>query len=131
MRTAGRRPQRVAEAIRQIVAPFLQTQVRDPRIVALVTVTAVRVTPDLKRAVVAVAIHGDDDARATTLKGLESAATAVRHEVGRELRVRTVPEIVFELDRGVAHSARIESVLAELRRLEDARSDGGAESGPA
>lgn len=120
MKVQGRRPQRVAEAVREIVAPFLQREVRDPRITGLVTVTTVHVTPDLKRAVVAVAIHGDEAERTRTLEGLTSAAAAVRREVGRQLHVRTTPEIVFELDRGVDHASRIESVLASLRREGDA-----------
>jgi ribosome-binding factor A len=113
----GRRPQRVAEAIREIVAPFLATQVRDPR-VGLVTVTGVHVTPDLRHAVVSVAIHGDEAEHERTLEGLASAAGAVRHRVGQALRLRTVPEIEFALDKGVEHASHIASVLATLRRLE-------------
>ena len=118
MKAPGRRPQRVAEAIREIVAPFLQREVRDPRITGLLTITTVHVTPDLKRAVVGVAIHGDEAVREKTLEGLASAAPAVRHELGRKLQLRLVPEVVFELDRGADHAARIESVLASLRRDE-------------
>ena len=117
MKAQGRRPRRVAEAIREVVAPFLQAQVRDPR-VGLVTVTAVHVTPDLRRAVVSVAIHGDEAEHERTMKGLESAASTVRHEVGRALSLRVVPEIAFALDKGVEHAAHIASVLAALQRLE-------------
>ncbi len=115
----GRRPQRVAEAIREVIAPFLQTELRDPRITGLVTVTAVRVTPDLKHAIVGVAIHGDEAERARTLEGLESAAGLARHEVARKLTLKTVPAIAFEIDRGVDYATRIEAVLASLRRAED------------
>ncbi len=125
MKSQGRRPQRVAEAIREIVAPFLQTGLRDPRI-GLVTVTGVHTTPDLKRAVVSVVVHGDDADIERTLEGLASAAGAARHEVGRKLRLRTVPEIVFEFDRNVDHASHIASVLAQLKRLE-----GGGEEGVA
>lgn len=117
MKAEGRRPRRVAEAIREVVAPFLQAQVRDPR-VGLVTVTAVHVTPDLRRAVVSVAIHGDQAEHERTLEGLASATSTVRREVGRVLRLRTVPEIEFELDKGAEHATHIASVLATLRRLE-------------
>jgi ribosome-binding factor A len=117
MKDQGRRPQRVAEAIREVVAPFVQTHVRDPR-VGLVTVTAVRVTPDLRRAVVSVAIHGDEAEHERTMAGLASAASAVRHEVGRALSLRVVPEIAFALDKGAEHATHIASVLATLRRLE-------------
>jgi ribosome-binding factor A len=122
VKAPGRRQQRVAEAIREIVAPFLQREVRDPRITALVTVTTVKVTPDLKRAVVGVAILGDEAERVRTLEGLVSAEPAVRHELGRKLQLRSVPEVVFELDRGADHAARIEAVFAALRRAQDAGS---------
>ena len=117
MKTPGRRPQRVAEAIREIIAPFLQRR-RDPRITALVTVIAVRVTPDLKHAVVGVASHGEEAERQRTLEGLESAAGLARHEIARKLTLKTVPAIAFEIDRGVDHATRIEAVLASLRRAE-------------
>ena len=125
MKSQARRPRRVAEAIREIVAPFLQTGLRDPRI-GLVTVTGVHVTPDLERAVVSVAIHGDEAEHERTLEGLASATSAVRHEVGRALRLRTVPEIEFALDKGVEHASHIASVLAQLKRLEGAGEDGAA-----
>ncbi len=121
MKTPGRRPQRVAEAVREIVAPLLQ-QLRDPRITALVTVVNVHVTPDLKHAVVGVAIHGDEAERTRTLEGLKSAAGLARHALARQLRLKTSPEIHFEIDRGVDHASRIEAVLAALRRPGDAGS---------
>lgn len=125
MKTKSRRPRRVAEAIREIIAPFLQHELRDPRI-GLVTVTGVRITPDLKSAVISVAVHGDEAERERTMEGLASAAGAARHEVGRKLSLRMVPEIVFEFDKNVDHSSHIASVLAQLKRLEGAGEDGAA-----
>jgi ribosome-binding factor A len=113
-RTPGRRPQRVAEAIREAVAEFLQAEARDPRI-GMVTVTGVKVTADLKRAVVAVMVHGDEEAKAQSLKGLTHAAPAFRRTIGRRLTVKTVPEVVFELDRDLERAARIDRLLAQLR----------------
>ena len=118
MKSPGRRPQRVAEAIRKVVAPFLQHGLRDPRITALVTVTAVRVTPDLQHAVVGVAIHGEAAERERTMEGLVSAAGLARHEVAKKLSLKTVPAIHFEIDKGADHASRIEAVLAALRRTE-------------
>ncbi len=111
----GRRPQRVAEAIRGAVAEFLQAEARDPRI-GFVTVTGVRVTADLKRAVVAVMVRGDEEAKAASLKGLVHAAPAVRRTIGGRLTTKSVPEVVFELDRELERAARIDKLLAELRQ---------------
>jgi ribosome-binding factor A len=112
-RSSGRRPQRVAEAIREAVAEFLTAEARDPRI-GLVTVTGVRVTADLKRAVVAVMPHGDGEAQERSRRALTHAAGAVRRTIGNRLRLKTVPEVVFELDHELERAARIDRLLAEL-----------------
>jgi len=114
-KTPGRRPQRVAEAIREAVAEFLTAEARDPRI-GLVTVTGVRVTPDLKRAVVQVMVHGDEETKERSRRALVHAAGAMRRVIGGRLRVRTVPEVVFELDRELERASRIDALLAQLRQ---------------
>ena len=113
-RTPGRRPQRVAEAIRAAVAEFLTAEARDPRI-GLVTVTQVKVTPDLKRAVVAVMVHGDEEEKKQCLYGLAHAEGAIRRTIAARLILRSVPEVVFELDQGEERAARIDRLLAQLR----------------
>lgn len=118
-RTPGRRPQRVAEAIREAVAEFLQAEARDPRI-GFVTVTKVKVTADLKRAVVAVMVHGDEEEKKQCLYGLAHAEGAVRRAIAARLTVKTVPEVVFELDRELERAARIDRLLAQLKQPGDA-----------
>lgn len=113
-KTPGRRPQRVAEAIREAVAEFLTEEARDPRI-GLVTVTGVRVTPDLKRAVVQVMVHGDAETKERSRRALTHAAGAMRRVIGGRLRVRTVPEVAFELDKELERASRIDTLLAQLR----------------
>ena len=114
----GRRPQRVAEQVRQVVTAFLQEEARDPRI-GFVTVTAVEITGDLQRAVIRYTVHGDDAARAQTQAGLEAAAVAVRRRLGEALRLRVVPEVVFHADLGQQHAQQIEALLAKLRGTEE------------
>ncbi len=115
-RSLSRRPEQVAETVRQAVTDALMKgEVRDPR-VGMVTVTAVRVTSDLSHARVLVAPGGDEPARERALEGLRSAAGFLRGKAARALSTRTVPELHFELDRGVEHAARIDALLAELKR---------------
>ena len=122
-----RRPDRVAEAIREEVANFLAEGVKDPRVVGLVTVTGVDVTRDLRHAKVFVSILGSDAERAATVDGLASVASHLRSRIGRALRLRIAPEIAFKLDESVANAARIETLLAQLH---DARpADESSESG--
>jgi ribosome-binding factor A len=111
----NRRPDRVAEGIREEVATFLAEDVKDPRVQGLVTVTGVDVTRDLRHARIYVSVMGSDAERAATFEGLASVAAHLRSRVGRALRLRLAPELVFKEDQSVAHAARIESLLAGLR----------------
>lgn len=115
MASDGRRPDRVAEAIREQVATFLAEGVKDPRVTGIVTVTAVECTRDLRHAKVFVSIMGDEAQKASTLEGLHSVATHLRSRLGRSLRLHAAPEIEFRLDHSVAHAARIESLLAQIK----------------
>lgn len=115
MATEHRRADRVAEGIREEVAVFLRTEAKDPRISPLVTVTGCEVTRDLRHAKVFVSVMGSDEERAQTFEGLASVATHLRARVGRALRLRLAPEIVFKPDESVAHAARIEDLLAKIK----------------
>ncbi len=110
-----RRPDRVAEAIREEIATFLQENVKDPRITGMVTVTAVEVSRDLRQAKVFVSIYGGDAERSGTLEGLTSLAAHLRPHIGRRLRLRLAPEIQFKLDESVARAARIDALLAQIK----------------
>jgi ribosome-binding factor A len=115
-RTPSRRPDQVAETVRQAITDALaRGEVRDPR-VGLVTVIEVRVTGDLGHARVLVAIAGDEAERQRALEGLRSAAGFLRTKAARTLSTRTVPELHFELDRGLENAARIDALLGELKR---------------
>jgi len=111
-----RRPEQVAEIVRQVVAEALAREVEDPRI-GLVTMTRVEVSGDLSHARIFVAVHGGGagDEASQALAGLHSAAGFLRSKVARALATRTTPELHFELDEGASYAARINAVLAELR----------------
>jgi ribosome-binding factor A len=117
MRQPSRRPEQVAGTIRQVIADALAREVRDPR-VGVVTVTGVLVTNDLSHARVMVSVPGDDAEKAKAMQGLQSAAGFLRTRAARSLTTRTVPELHFELDKGIEHAARIEELLQSIRREE-------------
>ena len=110
-----RRSDRVAESIRVEIATFLNEGAKDPRLVGMVTVTAVDVTRDLRSARVFVSILGTDTERKATFDALTSMTSHVRSRLARVLSLRVAPEVSFRLDESVARAARIESLLAEVR----------------
>jgi ribosome-binding factor A len=115
MATEHRRSDRVAEAIREEVATFLSSDLKDPRVSKLVTVTGCEVTRDLRHAKVFVSVMGSDAERAQTFEGLASVATHLRSRVGRALQLRLAPEITFKADESVSRAARIEDLLAQIK----------------
>ncbi len=102
--------------MREEIATFLANDVKDPRIMGLVTVTACEISRDLRHAKVYVSVLGSDSQRAATFDGLGAVAAHLRGRVGRALRLRVAPEIEFKNDESVAHAAHIEQLLAQVRK---------------
>jgi ribosome-binding factor A len=119
------RIQRVNQLLKEEISRLLRDEVKDTRI-GMVTITDVEASPDLKVATVYIQTVGDDDRKSEALTGLESAAGFIRSKLGRELRIRRVPELHFALDRTMERAARIEALLREIREPEEP-GDGGDE----
>ena len=115
MKGSSRRPEQVAETLRQVIADALTREVRDPR-VGFVTLTGVLVTNDLSHARIMVTVPGEEADKTRALEGLQSAAGFLRSRAARTLTTRSVPELHFELDRGLEHAARIGELLNDIRR---------------
>lgn len=115
MASTNRRADRVAEAIREEVATFLREGAKDPRLVGMITVTAVDVPRDLRTARIFVSILGSETERAATMDALASMTGHLRSRLARSLRLRVAPELHFRLDESVARAARIESLLQQVR----------------
>jgi ribosome-binding factor A len=110
----GRRPERLAEGIREEVARIVASELKDPRL-GFVTIIRVEVTHDLSHARVLVGVLGGDTERERSLAALRSAAGFVRREIGRRLRLRIVPEIEFRYDKGIEATDRVARLLQEDR----------------
>lgn len=114
------RTERIAEQIREEVSQILATEVADPG-VGLVTVTRVKVTPDLSLARIYWTIIGDAAERTRTTKALQRAAAFVRHVLATRVTLRRVPEVAFQYDEGLAAHQRVEELLHEIHEVEAAR----------
>ena len=129
----GSRPERVGEEIRQEMSVLLAREVHDPGL-GFVTVTRVKVSPDLQQARVYYTIIGDDRAKKDTERALQRAAPFLRRQIGSRIRLRRVPELSFEFDRSIEHQDRIERILLELaeeRKARDTETGGDAPAPPA
>lgn len=108
-----KRADRVADLIRVEVSDIILRQIRDPRI-GMLTITGVKVTDDLRLARIFFVEMGKDTCTPETKRALEQARSFMRRELGKRLRLRYVPEIIFMLDESFAYGSRIERLLAEI-----------------
>ncbi|MFD1177237.1 30S ribosome-binding factor RbfA [Paenibacillus puldeungensis] len=110
---ARNRTGRVSEQIKKELSVLIQSELKDPRI-GFVTVTGVEVTPDLSQAKVYLSVFGDDEKKNESLKGLEKANGFLRTELGKRIRLRHTPELIFKIDESIAYGSRIEKLLGEI-----------------
>jgi ribosome-binding factor A len=122
-----RRTQRVSEALREVLSELIQRHLKDPR-VGFVTITAVRVTPDLGKADVYYTVL-DPEQREQTQEGLESAQSYLRTEAGRQVRLKTLPKLYFHLDDTPDRGARIDELLREIHAGDESPSEEHEEQG--
>ena len=108
----GRRPQRLAEQIKEEVSLIVAGELEDPRI-GFVTVTEAKLSADLRHAKIFVSVLGTDDEIAASLAALNHASGFIRRQLGAALRIRYTPELHFAYDDTIRTAARIEELLSE------------------
>jgi ribosome-binding factor A len=110
----GHRTDQVGAQVREEIMAIIRRDLKDPRI-GFVSITGVRMSPDLRSARVRISVLGDQAEQQRTLEGLRSATGVIRHELGRRLEnLRFSPSLRFELDPSIEYSVHISKRLREL-----------------
>lgn len=108
---------RVEETVRRALADILlRGELRDPRLrnVAAISITAVKISPDLGSALVYVDVLREEASLQEVIAGLNAGAAALRARLGGHIRLKRTPSLRFVADRSIEQGRRIEAVLAEL-----------------
>lgn len=108
---------RVGEQIKKELSQLIQTELKDPRI-GFITVTGVDVTNDLSQAKVYLSVLGDEEQKTSSLKALDKASGYLRSELGKRIRLRHIPELIFKIDESIAYGSRIEKLLSDIDKDE-------------
>ncbi len=111
----SRRLLKAAEAIREVVASSILTEIRDPRI-RDVTVVGVEVSPDMREAKVLVSVMGDEAAQKLSIHGLQSSAGFLQAKIANRIDTRYTPRLTFVLDKGLKNATAVGEILARIRR---------------
>lgn len=120
--TKGYRQGRIGEEIRKIISDMLLHGLKDPRLDSLISITAVEVSGDNSYATVYFStLDRDSDPEKNkqrqedTLEAFNSAKGFIRNEIGRQLKLRHTPELVFKYDHSMEYSSHIEELLNEIK----------------
>lgn len=108
-----KRSERVASLIQEEVSKMLVHELRDPNL-AMVTITKVRLTDDLRDAKIYYSVLGDDDRKQEVSEALDRAKGRIRSELGRRIKLRFVPTIRFFYDDTTEYANHIESLLKKI-----------------
>jgi len=113
------RARRLGERIQEIVAETLEMKVKDPRL-GFITVTATRLTPDLREATVFYTVFGTEEEAAETALALESAKGLVRSEVGKRTGIKFTPSVEFIRDALPDNVRTIDELLNQAKQADAA-----------
>ena len=119
---SSRRLLKAAEAIREVVASSILTELRDPR-VRDVTVVGVKVSPDMREAKISVSVMGDESQQQLSLRGLQNAAGFLQSKIASRIDTRHTPRLQFVIDKGVQQSLFVGEILEKIKRERESSSD--------
>ena len=122
---------RLGEEIRKITSELLLREIKDPRLSGMVSISEVEVTADGSYATLYVSIFGDDannaEQQENVLAALKSAKGLIKKEIGRQVKLRHIPELIFKPDNSLEYGRHISSILNKLDIKHDETEEDGYE----
>lgn len=110
---------RVNEELMKAISHIITYELKNPDVTGLVSVTKVKVTPDLKYAKVYISLLNSKNVN-TTMQGLKDSAGFIRSQVAKTVNLRITPELVFEYDDSIEHGERIDNILKQISEQDKA-----------
>lgn len=112
------RNERVRKALMREISDIIFREIKDPQICGMVSITDVDVSPDNSAARVFYSVYGNDDVKEKTSKALERHVGQIRHEVGKRIRLRKTPTLLFILDDSMERGAKMMELINKIERGE-------------
>ena len=107
----------MGDLLKREIAQIVQNQLKDPGL-GFVTITGAKLSADLKQARIFYSVLGDEDSKKRTASALKRASGFIQNEVGRNLKLKYTPEVLFEFDGSVEYGAHIEELIERIHRTE-------------
>lgn len=117
-----KRVKRLNSLLKEVLSEVIMSEVKDPRMAPLVTVTSVDITNDLHYAKVYISVIGTEKQRRETLEALESAAGFIGVNASKKVVMRYFPSLTFKLDTTADDQMKIDALLEKIHQEESKRS---------
>ncbi len=117
------RVKRLSEEIKKIVSDIIRNELRDPRIAPMTSVVEVDVTRDLRYVNIYVSVLGNKEQKESTIEGLKKASGFVRREIGKKIKARYTPEVLFKLDDSIERGIYMYDVITKVNENKDTSSN--------
>jgi len=112
----SQRKGRIQEEIKKQISHMIKNELKDPRISPLTSILDVEVTNDLRYATIFVSVYGSEEERENTLQALMNASGFIRKEIGKNLKIRYIPELIFKLDLSIEHGIYISDLIDKINK---------------
>lgn len=108
------RVKRLSEEIKKLTSSIIRNDLKDPRIEPMTSIIEVNVTRDLRYATIYVSVLGNENQKADTIKGLEKASGFIRREIGKKIKARYTPELIFKIDESIERGVYMYDVISKV-----------------
>jgi len=109
------RMNRINEELKREISNIINYELNNPKATGLISVTKVKVTPDLRYAKVYVSMINEKNKKAT-ISALKKSSGYIRGEIAKKINLRITPELVFELDDSLEYGAKMEEIIKEISK---------------
>ena len=115
MATNSNRMNKIDEELKKEISNIISTELKNPHLTGLISVTSVKTTPDLKYAKVFVSMIGEKSKK-ENLAILKQSSGYVRSAIAKRINLRNTPELIFEFDDSIEYGTRIDQILKDITK---------------
>jgi ribosome-binding factor A len=115
--SSSKRSEKLEKSLKREINKVIYRKINDPRI-KFITITKIQVSFDLRYAKIFVSTFNDndEDRQKLALEGLEHATKFIRGEIGKDLKLRFIPEITFKIDQGMEYEYKLQKIFSEIHK---------------
>lgn len=126
------RTDRIAAEMKRVVSDIIRTELKDPRIPVVTSVTRLKLAKDLKFAKIYVSFYGSEADKKGAMQALKASVGLIRYQIGQKMTIRALPELTFALDESIEYGSYMSERISQVRaedKMKEAKAEEASEGG--